>query len=90
MKEWITHIKFQHILAILVLILSFGGLFYMLSSRFPADKINMAGDIKMSLINIVTAIVMFYFGSSMSSNKKDDVVHKIAEKNIDNNKNETT
>lgn len=90
MKDWLKNIKFQHILAVLVVVLGFSFLFYMVSSRFPTDKIPMASDIKMGMINLLTAIVMFYFGSSMSSSKKDDVIHRAAEKNIDNNKNETT
>lgn len=89
MKDWVKNIKFQHILAVLVVILGFSFLFYMVSSKFPADKIPMASDIKMGMINLLTAIVMFYFGSSMSSNKKDEVLHKAAEKTIDNNKNDT-
>lgn len=90
MKDWIKTIKFQHILAVLVVVLGFAFLFYMVSSRFPADKIPMASDIKMGMINLLTAIVMFYFGSSMSSNKKDEVLHRAAEKQIDNIKQENT
>lgn len=89
MKDWLKNIKFQHVLAILVVIFCFSFLFYMVSSRFPQEKINMASDIKMGMLNLLTAIVMFYFGSSMSSSKKDDVIHKAAENNI-TNKNETT
>jgi uncharacterized protein YacL len=49
----------------------------------------MASDIKMGMINLLTAVVMFYFGSSISSTKKDEVVHKMAEKNIENTKSES-
>lgn len=86
MKDWIKNIKFQHILAIVVIIFAFAFLFYMVSSRFPQEKINMASDIKMGMLNLLTAIVMFYFGSSMSSSKKDEVIHKAAETQLENNK----
>lgn len=89
MKEWLKNVKFQHVLAILVVMFCFAFLFYMVSSRFPQEKINMASDIKMGMLNLLTAIVMFYFGSSMSSSKKDEVIHKAAENTL-TNKNETT
>lgn len=85
MNELFKHVKFQYILAILVTMLCFGMLFYIISSHFPKDLINHAGDIKIGCIQILTAIVMYYFGSSMHSQKKDDTVNTLANNQTSNN-----
>lgn len=79
--DMLRRVRFIHAFCIIIVGLCFAMLFYMLSSRFPDSKINMSGDIKMAVINLLTAVVMFWVGSSVSSSKKDETVTKLIDQN---------
>lgn len=86
MKELFKYVKFQYVLAVLVVLLSYAFLFYMASSHFPKEMVNNVGDVKIGMIQLLTAIVMFYFGSSLASHKKDDTMQKMADNQAESNK----
>jgi hypothetical protein len=68
--EWMRNIRVEHVISVFVLSVAFTYLFYVSTSKLPTDKVTLIGDIKMTMLTIVTLIVNFYFGPSRS--KKED------------------
>lgn len=66
MKELFKRIKFNfiNVLAFTVLTYCFGYLFYITSSRFPAERLKDIGDIKIAYIQIISLILGYFFVSS--------------------------
>lgn len=69
-------------MAFYVLTFCFAYLFYISSSRLPVDKASLISDVKMGVIGTITLVCGFYFGSSRSSAKKDEVLHMAAQNAI--------
>lgn len=70
---WLTRtVKFVHVFSLLLLGLCFSMFFYILSSRFPADKINMSSDIKICVIGTLGVLVGYWYGSSKVSEIKEE------------------
>lgn len=74
MKEWLKTAKIDHVLAILSILLIFSFLFYV------AHKYVDAKEMIYGIVGALTAslgqIYQFFFGSSKSSQKKDEMIQQ--------------
>ena len=70
MKKW----TFEQYLSLGIVVLIFA--FFFMISFYPPEKLNSnIGEVKTALISILTMVVGYWFGSSRSSAKKDDVIN---------------
>lgn len=70
--EWMRNVKVEHVMSIFILLIAFSFLYFFSSSKLPADKISLVGDIKMTMLTIVTLIVNYYFGPSRTKGKENE------------------
>lgn len=69
--------NFTNWLALYVITLSFVYLFWVSYMDVQGKVTNNISEIKMSVIGLLTACVMFYFASSHSSKKKDEEIEDL-------------
>lgn len=85
MKDWIKNVKFDHVIALLTIVCIFAILFYVVVTFH--DKPEIIFGVVGSVTGSLQLILGFFYGSTKSSQKKDEVIHKA----IDNqNNNQTT
>lgn len=85
MKDWIKNMKVEHVLAFLSIILTYGFLFYVVIKYY---------DVKELIFTIVGVVAgnlqtvhSYFFGSSKSSQKKDEMIQKSIDNKNTNNDN---
>lgn len=83
MKEWLKHTKVEHAIAFYALTFCFSYLFFISTSHVPVERAQLISDVKIGVIGFVGLVLGYFFGSSKSGEKKDEVIHKAAEKTID-------
>lgn len=84
MKDWIKTIKIDHFIAVISLFLIFGFLFYVATKHYDKDKEALIYGIVGALTASLNQLYQFFFGTSKSSQKKDEMIHKQMESNINN------
>ncbi|WP_346320761.1 hypothetical protein [Chitinophaga sp. YIM B06452] len=83
MKEWLKTVKVEHAIAFYALSFCFGYLIFISTSHVSVERAQLISDIKIGVIGWGGLLLGYFFGASKSGDKKDEVIHRAAEKGID-------
>lgn len=86
MKDWLKNIKVEHAIAFYALTFCFGYLIYISTGHVAIERAQLISDIKIGVIGWGGLLLGYFFGASKSNDKKDDVIHRAAENNIQQTK----